>query len=198
MTEILNLDKLIANVIKIQVGKEKIDIPINDRNTKLLASYDLAIMGVVSSKDSDVNEWVTQISKDWQAAEDAGESYKPDITAVQRLTMETADEMKEVVFEYIDKLLGEGYAGKFYNHFGESTNALSTVMNAIKAEYEKETSSKQVEQEEYFLNREQRRKGKKKKGDKVAANESIKSMANMDVEKLATIVNQLAEKTTKE
>ena len=145
MTEILNLDKLIANVVKIQVGNEKIDIPINDRNTKLLASYDLAIMGLVSAKDAEVDKWANEMAKEWTEAEKDGKEYKPDMTFVEKLTMQTADEMKAVVFEYTDKIFGEGYAEKFYKHYGESTNALSTILNVVKAEYEKQTTEEKTE-----------------------------------------------------
>lgn len=196
MTEILNLDKLIANVVKIQVGNEKIDIPINDRNTKLLASYDLSIMGLVSAKDAEVDKWANEMAKDWTEAEKDGKEYKPDMTFVEKLTMQTADEMKAVVFEYTDKIFGEGYAEKFYKHYGESTNALSTILNVVKAEYEKQTTEEKTEKADYYLNREQRRKDKKdKKKKKLTPEESIKSMANMDVEKLAELMKDFAKET---
>lgn len=163
---VLNLDELIVQKVKIQIGNEKIDIPVNDKNTLLISQYKMAIMKIVSQKDLELEKWSNKVVDDFVELEKNGKDMKVDYSTPEQMINETAEEMKAVALEYIDKIIGEGYGQKIYKHFGESTNALSATLNAISEEYERVTTSKEQEQEKYFVgeNREQRRKkGKKKK-----------------------------------
>lgn len=166
MTKIINLDQLVSKKVTIQVGADTYNIPVNDRTVKLLAEYEMTVLEVSTDAENSLNSLLAEEMKKAAEAEKNGETYSADVKKLTSIKEETgivADKLKDVHIHYIDEIVGAGLGEKFYNHFGQNTNALQITLNAIQQQVQADKEDAKKKQADYFLNRKQRRNNGNKK-----------------------------------